>query len=150
MDYLIESKRNKADALKLMRKVLKKYGVSPTAMVADILPSHGAALRLLGLSHRRGVAGKKNNRGKIPTRWCDDKSARCSASNRPDQRNDFSLFAPPHAITSTPDVTGSHEGITGFSAWRRWYHGETRRFRREKPSNPFLAYANSINVTMPS
>ncbi len=33
LDFLIQSKRNKVAALKLMRKLLKKQGVSPTAIV---------------------------------------------------------------------------------------------------------------------
>ena len=62
LDFLIQSKRNKAAALKLMRKLLKKQGVSPTAIVTDKLPSYGAALRVLGLSHRHEMGGRKNNR----------------------------------------------------------------------------------------
>ena len=62
LDFLIQSKRNKAAAFKLMRKLLKKQGVSPTAIVTDKLPSYGAALRVLGLSHRHEMGGRKNNR----------------------------------------------------------------------------------------
>ena len=62
LDFLIQSRRNKAAALKLMRKLLKKHGVSPTAVVTDKLPSYGAALRELGLSRRHVTGGRKNNR----------------------------------------------------------------------------------------
>ncbi len=62
LDCLVQSKRNKAAALKLMRKLLKKQGVSPTAIVTDKLPSYGAALRELGLSRRHETGWRKNNR----------------------------------------------------------------------------------------
>ncbi len=62
LDFLIQSQRNKAAALKLMRKLLRKQGVSPTAVITDKLPSYGATLRELGLSRRHETGGRKNNR----------------------------------------------------------------------------------------
>jgi transposase-like protein len=62
LDFLIQSRRNKAAALKLMRKLLKNQGFSPTAIVTDKLQSYGAALRDLGLSRRHETGGRKNNR----------------------------------------------------------------------------------------
>ncbi len=62
LDFLIQRRRNKTAALKLMRKLLRKHGVSPTVIVTDKLPSDGAALRELGLSRRHETGGRKNNR----------------------------------------------------------------------------------------
>ena len=62
LDFLIQPKRNKAAALKLMRKLLRKQGGSPTMFVTDKLPSYGAALRELGLSGRHETGGRTNNR----------------------------------------------------------------------------------------
>ncbi len=62
LDFLIQSKRDKPAALKLMWKLLRKHGISPTAIVTDKLPSYGAALRELGLSRRHETGGRKNNR----------------------------------------------------------------------------------------
>lgn len=62
LDFLIQPKRNKAAALKLMRKRLKKWGLSPTKIVTDRLPSYGSALREPGLSRRHETGGRKNNR----------------------------------------------------------------------------------------
>ena len=39
LDVLVQSKRNKHAALKLMRKLLKKYAVVPERMVTDDLRS---------------------------------------------------------------------------------------------------------------
>jgi transposase-like protein len=62
LDVLVQLGRNKAAALKLMRKLLKKHGVAPSVLVTDKLPSYAAARRELGLSahHEQGL--RKNNR----------------------------------------------------------------------------------------
>jgi len=62
LDFLIQSKRNKRAAIKQIRNLLKKQGVSPTAFITDKLPSYGAALRELGLSGRHETGGRKNKR----------------------------------------------------------------------------------------
>jgi transposase-like protein len=50
LDVLVQSKRNKHAALKLMRKLLK-YAFAPERLVTDDLRSYGAAARDLGLEH---------------------------------------------------------------------------------------------------
>jgi transposase-like protein len=62
LDILVQPRRDKAAALKLMRNLLKKQGFAPSALVTDKLPSYGAARRELGLSahHEQGL--RKNNR----------------------------------------------------------------------------------------
>ncbi len=62
LDILVQSRRNKKAALKLMRKLLKKQGYAPNKVVTDKLPSYGAALGDLGLSKRHETGGRKNNR----------------------------------------------------------------------------------------
>ena len=62
LDILVQSHRNKTAALKLMRKLLKKQGFVPDAIITDKLPSYGAALRDLGLSKLHDFGGRKNNR----------------------------------------------------------------------------------------
>jgi putative transposase len=62
LDILVQSRRNKKAALKLMRKLLKKQGFVPDAFVTDKLPSYGAALNDLGLSRHHDFGGRKNNR----------------------------------------------------------------------------------------
>ena len=43
LDILVQSRRNKKAALRLMRKLLKKQGFVPDAIVTNKLPSYGAA-----------------------------------------------------------------------------------------------------------
>ena len=58
---LAPSKRNKHAALKLMRKLLKKYAFVPQRLVTDELRSYGAAARDLGLENRHERGRWKNN-----------------------------------------------------------------------------------------
>ena len=62
LDILVQSRRNKKAALKLMRKLLKKRGFVPDTFVTDQLPSYGAALKDLGFTKRHDFGGRKNNR----------------------------------------------------------------------------------------
>ena len=62
LEILVQSRRNKRAALKLMRTLQKKQGFVPDAIVTDKLPSYGAALRELNLSKHHDFGGRKNNR----------------------------------------------------------------------------------------
>jgi putative transposase len=62
LDVRVQSKRNKHAALKLMRKLLKKYAILPERLVTDDLRSYGAAARDLGIGNRHERGRWKNNR----------------------------------------------------------------------------------------
>jgi putative transposase len=62
LDVLVQSRRNKRSALKLMRKLLKSQGFCPTVVVTDKLASHDAALNNLGMKARHVTGGQINNR----------------------------------------------------------------------------------------
>ncbi len=79
LDLLVQPKRDKAAALKLMRRLLKKQGFAPRVLVTDKLGSYGSARRQLGLTarHERGL--RKNNRAENshqPTRRRERKMQR--------------------------------------------------------------------------
>ena len=63
LDVLVQKRRNKHAALKLLRRLLKNQGVHPEAITTDKLASYGAAVRDLGLTgvHRPGGM-RENNR----------------------------------------------------------------------------------------
>jgi transposase-like protein len=61
LDVLVQKRRNKAAALKLLRKLLKNQGVHPEVIVTDKLPSYGAAVRELGLTERHRPGGMRAN-----------------------------------------------------------------------------------------
>jgi putative transposase len=62
LDVLVQGKRNKQAALKLMRKLLKKYGFVPNKLVTDDLRSNRAAVHDLGISNRHERGRWRNNR----------------------------------------------------------------------------------------
>jgi putative transposase len=62
LDVLVQSRRDTATALKLMRKLLKKQGFAPAVLMTDKLGSYGAARRELGLSAHHDQGLRKNNR----------------------------------------------------------------------------------------
>ena len=62
LDVLVQTRRNKRAALKLMRKLLKKYGFVPNKFVTDDLRSYGAAASVLGIARRHERGRWRNNR----------------------------------------------------------------------------------------
>ena len=65
LDLLVQPRRDKAAAVKLMRKLLKKQGFAPDVLVTDKLRSYGAAKAELGLSARHEQGLRKNNRAEF-------------------------------------------------------------------------------------
>ena len=79
LDVLVQSKRNKHAALKLMRKLLKKYAFVPERLVTDDMRSYGAAARALGLERLHERGRWRNNRAENthhPTRRRERKMQR--------------------------------------------------------------------------
>ena len=79
LDVLIQSRRNKPAAMKLMRKLLKKYGFVPERMTTDKLPSYAGAARELGVERRHRADRWANNRAENshqPTRRRERKMQR--------------------------------------------------------------------------
>ena len=62
LDILVQPRRDHNAALKLMRKLLKKQGITPAAIVTDRLGSYGSALRELGVGRRHDTSRWRNNR----------------------------------------------------------------------------------------
>ena len=52
LDVMVQPRRDKAAAVKLLRKLLKRQGFAPTVIVTDKLRSYGAALQTIGFSGR--------------------------------------------------------------------------------------------------
>jgi putative transposase len=62
LDLLIQPRRDKRAAVRLMRKLLKKQGFAPKRAVTDKLPSYAAAFRELRLTCRHEQGLRTNNR----------------------------------------------------------------------------------------
>ena len=86
LDLLVQRRRDKATAVKLLRKLLKKQGFAPDMLMTDKLRSYGAAKSEIGLSARHDQGLRANNRAENshqPTRRRERKMQRfksaCSA-----------------------------------------------------------------------
>jgi putative transposase len=62
LDMLVQPRRDRAAALRLMRKLLKKQSYAPDVLVTDRLASYACARRHLGMRARHEQGLRKNNR----------------------------------------------------------------------------------------
>jgi len=79
LDILVQSRRDKASAVRLVRKLIRKKGVAPETITTDKLGSYGAAMRQLRLSARHDQEQRRNNRAENshqPTRRRERKMQR--------------------------------------------------------------------------
>jgi len=86
LDFLVQKRRNKRAALKLLRKLLGKQGYAPDQFVTDGLLSYGAALETLsGRSHHRPGRLRDNNRAEnshLPVRRRERKMQRLKSQGQ--------------------------------------------------------------------
>ena len=105
LDVLVQSKRNKQAAVKLMRKLLKKYGFVPDRMITDDLRSYGATAHVSGSRAAMSVVGGRT----IELRACisrhDEGSARSSASRAQALPGNSCQPTPPSTTLSTRSAT---------------------------------------------
>src|ERR1700746_3172038 len=80
LEILVQPRRDKAAAMRLLRKLLRRQGFVPTVVVTDKLISYGAALRELGFSRRHEQGLRANNRAETRIRRFEDENERCKAS----------------------------------------------------------------------
>ena len=65
LDVLVQRRRDKHAACKLMRKLLRKQGFAPTEVTTDRLRSYGAAFAEIGVTARYERGLRKNNRAEV-------------------------------------------------------------------------------------
>ena len=65
LDVLVQRRRDKAAARRLMRKLLKKQGFAPAVVTTDKLRSYGAAFAEIGITARHEQGLRKNNRAEV-------------------------------------------------------------------------------------
>ena len=80
LDVLVQKRRNKKAALKLLRKLLKNQGVAPETIITDGLKSYPAAMKVLGCIDRHQPGRlQENNRAEnshLPVRRRERKMQR--------------------------------------------------------------------------
>jgi putative transposase len=70
LEILVQPQRDKVAALRLLRKLLRRQGFVPKAIVTDKLRSYGAALREIGFSglHEQGLRANRAENSHQPLR----------------------------------------------------------------------------------
>ena len=122
LDVLVQSKRNKHAALKLMRKLLKKCGFVPDRLITNDLRSYAAAAHDLGISTRHERGRWKTNRAENshqPTRHRERKMQRFKSSGSAK----ISLRSRPSSTPSTSNATSLPLQRIAFSAPRQCARG---------------------------
>jgi transposase-like protein len=107
LDVLVQSRRDKKAALKLLRRLLKRQEYLPDAIVTDRLPSYGAALRQLGLAERHAMlpAGDRTTEQRDRTSQPAVVNASTLGSDRRGRHNASSRPTPPSTIISISSAT---------------------------------------------
>ena len=77
LEAVVTAKRDKAAALKLLKRIVKKYG-QPRKIVTDGLRAYSAAMKAIGNSDRQEVGRGLNIARRIRISRFDDESAPCS------------------------------------------------------------------------
>jgi transposase-like protein len=121
----VPRRRDKAAAVKLMRKLLKKQGFAPNVLVTDKLRSYGAAKSEIGLSARHEQGLWRNNRAENshqPTRRRERKMQRFKSPGSAQR------FQSIHAAVFNPSTSSviSHPATRSASQ-------ETKRSGHGKP-----------------
>jgi transposase-like protein len=95
LDVLVQSKRNKPAALKLMRKLLKKYAFAPERLVTDDLRSYSARCGSLGSNAGMSAGDGRTIELRIRISRRGGASARCSDSRAQGRPRNFFPHTPP-------------------------------------------------------
>ena len=123
LDMLVQRRRNKRAALRLLRKLLRKHGFAPKLVVTDKLRSYGAAFRDLRLTVVTTRGSAKIIGPRTPTKSCDGESARCSGSSQLHPPSASSACTPPSTIRSTINAISSPGRRCGSSEPKRQRNG---------------------------
>jgi putative transposase len=79
LEACVTKKRDKAAALKFLRKSMKRYG-NAQVVVTDKCPPYHAAMKVIGSEGRQETGRHLNNCVKIPTSHSADERGQCRAS----------------------------------------------------------------------
>ena len=125
IDVLVQAKRNKRAALKLVRKLLKKYGFVPDKLVTDDLRL-GLQPVIWGSRSGPSEVDGATTEPRIRINRPGDENARCKVSRAPGQRKDFSQSTPRYTTHSTSNAISfrTHRAFRA-SAMDMWHAAVT-------------------------
>jgi hypothetical protein len=127
LDLLVQRRRDKAAAVKLMCKLLKKQGFASDVLVTDkrALTARQSPKSDCRLATTRAYA--RTIRLRIHISLFADASARCNVSSRPDQLNASFPFTPPSKTLSTSSAISHPAARSGSSVKKLSGRGEPRQ-----------------------
>src|SRR3984893_11054303 len=131
LDILVQRRRDKRAALRLMRKLLRKQGFAPKLIVTDKLRSYGAAFHDLHLTCRHEQGLRMNNRAENSHQIVRRRERKMQRSSQPDLPSTFSACTPPFTTISTFSGTPFPDRRCGSSEPKRQRNGRTPLQRRE-------------------
>jgi len=128
LDMLVQERRKKTAALKLLRKLLRNQSIRPEAIITDTLASYRAAARELGLTDRHQLGGMREKsraeNSHLPIRRRERKQKnsylepRHKGSSPPTQPSTtysniipISLIEPPSASEPKPTRVGQRQAL---------------------------------------
>ena len=100
LDLLVQRPGDKAAAVKLMRKLLKKQGFAPDLLVSDRLRSYAAVMSEMGLSARYEQGLRRNNWSRIRISRRDGERKTQRFKSRGSTSKFLSLAQPPTTLSS--------------------------------------------------
>ena len=135
LDLLVQRRRDKAAAEKLMRKLLKKQGFAPDVLVTDKLRSYRAARSEIGLSARHEQGLRKNNRAENSHPPVRRRERKMQSFRSPGSAQRFLSFPAAVQNTSTSSVisppvarfASSEKSLSGRGELRRPHELELGR-----------------------
>jgi transposase-like protein len=148
-DVLVQSRRNKHAALKLMRELLKKSGAMPDKIVTDDLRSHGAAALELGISDHRNAGDGATIGRRIRISQPDEGRGKCRVSRAWDPRKDFSQRMPPPTARSTSNAVSFRQEHAGLFERRPQTRDTWPPLLRDHSRQTDHSRASSDKVTTP-
>ena len=146
LEILVQRRRDKCAAVKLMRKLLRKQGFAPKTVTTDKLRSYGAAFQHLGLSchHEQGL--RQNNGPRTAIKRYGGVSARCSALSQPDRPSDSSASTPPPTTILTFNATWSLDRRFGSSGQKQPCNGAVQPQRHNPRHNETTITADAAQL----
>jgi putative transposase len=123
LGILVQRRRDRFAAVKLMRKLLRKQGFAPTRVTTDKLRSYSAAFRHLGFSCHREQGLRQNNRAENSHQVVRRRERKMQRFKSADRRNDFCAV---HNTFNLPAVDASDLPIrSGGAVAQRDQYGMT-------------------------
>jgi len=149
LDVLVQTRRNKRAALKLMRKLLKKYGFVQTSSSRMTCALMGLQRMTLESQNAMNAVDGLTIEPRIRISRPDEGREKCKGSRAWDPRKDFSQCMQQHKILSTSSAISPQQERTEPSGNRPCRRGVKSSLPREPDVPGDLLRAIFSNVTEP-